>query len=140
MSSRTEQAIETGRVVVEALVKEPVKEAVREALAEDRGRDDGSADGGYRLLSPKVLLPLLGLLAVAAYARQRGENVMDLGKPEELVGQRDEAATGPVDADEATTAGSETATSYESGPEAGPDEAASEGAGGDADEETAARS
>lgn len=81
LSARTEEAIETWQFVAEQLIREPVREAVREALADEGlshraprtvGRSgDSSTDGGRSLLTPKLLLPLLGIAAALFYARRR---------------------------------------------------------------------
>lgn len=80
LSTRTEEAIETWQLLAEQLVREPVREAVREALADEgvrprasvRGRPtDESGEGGSSVLTPKLLVPLFGLVAVMLYARRR---------------------------------------------------------------------
>lgn len=133
LSSRTEEAIETWQLVAEQIIREPVREAVREALADEgvtprgsvtgRPTGDESADGGRSVLTPKLLVPLFGLVAAMLYARRRMSSPAREGAAPEA-GERAAAPVGggPAQTDRGAT-GEETEAEREGNAE-GSDEGA----------------
>lgn len=143
MSTRTEQAIGTGQVVVEELIREPVRDAVREALDEEgidhRSAPTGersrgtTADEGNSYLTPKLLLPLIAVAAAMFYARRRRSS--GEAPTEGITAETDERAAASTGRSASRT---DSGMTGEGGPEEAGDERESDVEG--TDEEAPARS